>query len=38
MDELTCDTCGTDDHLRGERDGDVIHITCEGCGASWIGR
>lgn len=35
MDELTCDDCGTDDHLRGERDGDVIHITCDGCGATW---
>ena len=35
MDDLTCDTCGTDDHLRGERDGDVIHITCDACGDSW---
>lgn len=34
-DDLRCPTCATDEHLRGERDEDVIHITCDGCGASW---
>lgn len=29
MDDPTCETCGTDDHLRGDRDGDVIHLTCD---------
>lgn len=34
-DELSCPVCQTDDHLRGERDGEAIHITCSGCGHSW---
>lgn len=35
MDELTCATCGTDDHLRGEPEGSGIVITCGGCDATW---
>lgn len=35
MDELTCPRCETDEHLLGERDDDVIHITCTGCGLAW---
>lgn len=34
-DELVCPSCGTDDHLSGSRDGEVIHITCEECDLSW---
>ncbi len=34
--EIVCATCGTDEHLRGERrDDDLIELTCEQCGASW---
>jgi len=25
-----CQTCRTDDHLRCEREGEVIHLTCDG--------
>jgi hypothetical protein len=35
MDELTCPRCGTDEQLVGERSGEVIHITCDGCGLGW---
>jgi predicted RNA-binding Zn-ribbon protein involved in translation (DUF1610 family) len=36
MSELTCPTCGTDEHLSGERrDEQTIHITCAGCGLEW---
>lgn len=35
MDELICPGCETDEHLRGVRDGEVIHITCEACDVSW---
>lgn len=34
-DELICPACATDQHLHGRRDGEVIHITCDGCGLSW---
>lgn len=34
-DELTCLRCETDEHLLGERTGDVIHITCTNCGLAW---
>lgn len=34
-DELICPACGTDDDLRGEREDDVIHITCEACDVRW---
>jgi hypothetical protein len=35
MDELSCPTCRTDEHLEGIRDGDVIQITCRACGLTW---
>ena len=34
-DELLCPQCGLDDHLSGERDGEVIRITCAECEVSW---
>jgi hypothetical protein len=34
-DELTCPTCGTDEHLGGERRGELIHITCAACDLEW---
>lgn len=34
-DELLCPSCGTDDHLSGRREGDVIRITCEACDLVW---
>jgi transposase-like protein len=34
-DDLACPRCTTDEHLRGEREGDVIRITCEQCSLSW---
>lgn len=34
--EIDCPSCGTDEHLDGERgDDDIIHITCRACGAEW---
>jgi len=30
-DEIVCSNCGIDDHLSGERPGEVIHITCAAC-------
>lgn len=33
--EITCPTCGTDEHLTGRRTGDVIVVTCAACGLSW---
>lgn len=35
MIEITCPGCGTDEHLQGNADGDVIHITCTACDLSW---
>lgn len=34
-DEFTCPGCRSDEHLHGERDGDVIRITCKACDLSW---
>lgn len=34
-DELICPVCQDDEELTGSRDGDIIHITCARCGASW---
>lgn len=34
-DELVCPACGTDEHLAGERDGEVIRVTCSACDLSW---
>ena len=37
MTEIVCETCGTDEFLRGSlRDDDTIELTCEQCGATWI--
>lgn len=33
--ELVCPTCNTDEHLRGEPQGEVIVITCGACGLTW---
>ena len=34
-DELLCPSCGVDDELTGEHDGEVIHITCGRCDLAW---
>ncbi|MEX0874053.1 MAG: hypothetical protein WD646_04970 [Actinomycetota bacterium] len=33
--DIRCLTCGESEALRGERNGDVIHVTCERCGETW---
>lgn len=33
--EIRCPHCAEADKLRGERDGEIIHLTCESCGATW---
>ena len=33
--EITCPTCGSDEHLHGRPDADVIHITCTACDLTW---
>jgi predicted RNA-binding Zn-ribbon protein involved in translation (DUF1610 family) len=35
MSELICPTCGTDEHLSGTTNGDIIEITCSDCGVRW---
>lgn len=30
-----CPECGESDRLVGERDGDLIHLECEACRATW---
>lgn len=35
MDDLICPHCDSDEHLRGERDGDAIHMTCDACELTW---
>ena len=32
---LACPSCGEDDDLSGERDGDQIEVTCGSCGHVW---
>ena len=32
---VVCPSCGEDDKLRGKRDGDLIHLTCEACAHTW---
>lgn len=32
---IVCAACGEDDALRGDRDGNVIHVTCNTCGHFW---
>ena len=34
-DEIACPQCGETDDLAGERDGDLIHITCGSCATEW---
>jgi predicted RNA-binding Zn-ribbon protein involved in translation (DUF1610 family) len=34
-DDLVCPNCGQEEHLRGERVGDLIRITCPPCGLVW---
>jgi hypothetical protein len=34
-DEIVCPQCGTDEHLQGQRDGDVVRVTCQQCALSW---
>jgi predicted RNA-binding Zn-ribbon protein involved in translation (DUF1610 family) len=34
-DDLICPGCNSDEHLSGERDGDVIHVRCEACDVAW---
>ena len=33
--DIVCPLCGEEDDLRGESRGDVIAITCGGCGQAW---
>lgn len=33
--DILCPNCGVDDHLRGERRGELIHITCAACDLEW---
>lgn len=33
--QITCPACGEHDRLRGERDGELILLACEGCGHRW---
>lgn len=35
MTDLLCPTCRSDEHLAGERCGDLIRITCSACGLTW---
>ncbi len=34
-DDIACPNCGEIDDLVGERDGDLIHITCGSCDTGW---
>ena len=34
-DELVCPNCHKDDFLAGERDGEIIRITCSACDLVW---
>lgn len=35
MDDLVCPHCHNDDHLAGERHGNIIRITCAACNLTW---
>lgn len=35
MPDPVCPTCRTDEHLDGERHGDLIRITCSACELTW---
>ena len=34
-DDTVCPNCGTDDHVTGERDGDLIQLSCSACNTRW---
>lgn len=34
-DDIVCPNCGLDEHLQGERRGDIIRITCSACQLEW---
>lgn len=34
-DDIVCPSCGVDEHLRGQRDGRLIRITCSECNLVW---
>lgn len=34
-DELVCPNCRRDEHLAGERRGELIRITCSACNLTW---
>jgi predicted RNA-binding Zn-ribbon protein involved in translation (DUF1610 family) len=33
--DIVCPNCGVDDHLSGDRRGDIIRITCTACQLEW---
>ncbi len=33
--EITCPACGTDEHLLGRPEGEIIRITCTACDLTW---
>ena len=35
MSDVVCPNCGLEDHLTGERHGEVIQITCSACRLVW---
>ncbi len=36
MNDIVCDRCGADDHLRGRPAGELIELTCDACGRTWL--
>lgn len=35
MEAVVCPRCGKDDHLAGERRGEMVRITCSACSLVW---
>lgn len=35
MSDIVCPNCGVEEHLTGERHGEVIRITCSACNLIW---
>lgn len=33
--KFECPSCGAQKNLRGRREGDLVHITCQDCGREW---
>jgi len=33
--DISCPLCGTDEHLAGERHGELIRLTCSACATTW---